>query len=301
MMKKKENGVPTPKHIAKLVLHRDFATDDEALQYIKTHEAAATLVRDGLNKCKECDTSRGPLARPTGGLTMLEVAEIVFERPFRSATALTTFLDSKDRDFALSMGLSLAGWVPEEKRRDKIAIRTADALFRQFIAGVDAANANTKLAYFVEKITLFGSYLRRAQHVTDIDMCISYLRKTSAKLDQTIRRCARLNGVDSAEGYNLSLREMGKAVEGGSRFHFSDDGHIDRMGVEHQLIYLFPDLDVYSKLVAETEQRLGVRHLHKFLRDRERCGAGPWIRLDSVGPLRRVVGGNVVRSNGTRA
>jgi predicted nucleotidyltransferase len=205
MLKKSKMEVPTPKQIAKLVLRRDFSTDGEALRYIQTHAPANKLVRDGLNRFKDCDTRRGPLAPPTGAISMLEVAEIVFERPFRSATALTSFLDNTDKDFMLSFGLSLAGWVPKHKRQDKITKRTADALLRTFIAGVDAANANTKLCYFVERITLFGSYLRRAQHVTDIDVCISYVRKTSAKLDQTIRRYIRLKKVDDAEAYNCSL------------------------------------------------------------------------------------------------
>lgn len=132
--------------------------------------------------------------------------------------------------------------MPQQKTQRKITLRTADALFRRFIDGVDAANANTKLAYFVERIVLFGSYLRRADHVTDIDLCISYVRKTSAKLNQTMRRYVRLKNVDDHEAYNYSLREMGSAVECSPRFHFNDDGHIERMKVEHRLIYLFPDL-----------------------------------------------------------
>ena len=148
-------------------------------------------------------------------VTLLEVAQILFEHPFRSNTALTSFVDSKDKDLVLNIGLSLAGWVPKQKTQKKITIRTADALFRKFIAGVDAANANTQLPYFVERIVLFGSYLCRADQVTDIDLrCISYVRKTSAKLDRTIRRYVRQNLVDATEAYNLSLGEMSSAVEG---------------------------------------------------------------------------------------
>jgi predicted nucleotidyltransferase len=131
---------------------------------------------------------------------------------------------------------------------------------------LDESNRDTRCAYFVEEVILFGSYLRREERVTDIDLCISYCRKTQAKLNQTIQRMMRERHVDADGGYKLSVREIDDFLTARHpRFHTSDTGTIRRLGVPYKVLYRLPQAKAFLRLLTTTENRIGVKHLHDFL------------------------------------
>lgn len=210
----------------------------------------------------------GPLKQPKTGPTMFEVAERRFGRKFRSATELWSFVNTKKRDLELDRALLAAGWRRQRKRK-KILLQTADRLFQGFMNRLAESNRNSRFAYFVEEAILFGSFLRREKRVTDIDLCISYCRKTQAKLDQKIRRLMRCHGVDADKGYELSLEEIGNFITATHpRFHISDFGKIRRWGVPYKVIYRIPDAKDFLCLIGATENQIDVKHLHQFLEKR---------------------------------
>jgi len=213
----------------------------------------------------------GPFEQPKTGPTVFEVAERIFGRRFRSDTELWKFVNSEQRDLELNRALLAAGWKPQKKKKDKILLRTADRLFQALMNRLDESNRDTRFAYFVEEVILFGSYLRRDERVTDIDICISYCRKTQAKLNRTIRRMMRDRHVDADEGYKLSVREIDDFLTARHpRFHTSDTGTIRRLGVPCKVIYRIPQAKAFLRLIAATENRIDVKHLHDFLERRVR-------------------------------
>jgi len=213
----------------------------------------------------------GPLHQPRDGPTIFEVAERTFGRKFLSDTDLSKFLDTGERDLQLNMALLAAGWKCQKKTRRKIQLRTADRLYESFMKRLNESNRNAAFAYFVEQVIVFGSYLRREERVTDIDLCISYCRKTRAMVERKIRRFMREKHVDKNEGYRLSVREIDEFLIGtNSRFHTCDSGRITRLGVPYKVIYSIPNIKSFVRLIAATEDRLDVSHLHEELERRLR-------------------------------
>lgn len=211
----------------------------------------------------------GPLHQPKDGPTIYEVAERTFGRRFASDTELWKFVKTKDRDLKLNTALLAAGWKCRTKRKPKIQLQTADRLFQEFMKRLTESNRNTGFAYFVSEVILFGSYLRREERVTDIDLCINYCRKTHALYKRKLRRFMREKHVDAEEAYRLSVREIDDFLTGKNpRIHTCDEGTIRRMGVPHKVIYSIPQIKSFIRLIAETEVRINVTHLHEDLQKR---------------------------------
>jgi predicted nucleotidyltransferase len=211
----------------------------------------------------------GPLEQPKAGPGVFEVAEHLFGREFTSATDLFSFVNTRQRDLALNLALLTAGWKPQRKPKSKILLRTADRLFQGFLDRLAESNRTTRFAYFVEEVVLFGSFLERQERVTDIDLCVSYCRKTLAMVTQKIERIMREHRVDAAKAYDLSLQEIGDFLTAGHpRFHLSDAGRTKRLGVPFQVIYRIPDAKNFVRLIAATESRTDVKHLHRFIEER---------------------------------
>lgn len=211
----------------------------------------------------------GPLQQPKNGPTVFEVAERTFGRKFRSDTQLWRFVNTKERDLELNRALLAAGWKCQRKPKKKILLRTADRLFAEFMNRLAESNRNTRFGYFVEEVILFGSFLRREAEVTDIDLCVSYCRKTRANVERKIRRMMRQHRVDKYKGYALSLAEIGDFLTAKNpRFHASDAGTIRRLDVPYKLIYRLPDANTFVRLIAATEDQIDVKHLHQFIQER---------------------------------
>jgi predicted nucleotidyltransferase len=211
----------------------------------------------------------GPLQQPTNGPTVFEVAGRVFGREFHSATQLWKFVNTKERDLELNRALLAAGWRCQKKPKKKILLRTADRLFEGFMNRLAQSNRNKGFAYFVEEVVLFGSFFRREERVTDIDLCISYCRKTRANVERRIRHIMREHRVDQHKGYEMSLAEVGDFLTAkNSRFHPSDVGTIKRLSVPYKVIYCLPDAKKFLRLLAATEDQVGVKHLHEFIQKR---------------------------------
>ena len=211
----------------------------------------------------------GPLHQPKNGSTIYEVAERTFGRKFSSDTDLWKFVNTKERDLKLNMALLAAGWKCKAKRKRKIQLQTADRLFQGFMNRLDESNRNTGFAYFVAEVILFGSYLRREERVSDIDLCIDYCRKTHALYKRKLRRFMRQDHVDAAQAYRLSVREIDEFLTGKNpRIHTCDEGTIRRMGVPYKVIYSIPRIKSFVRLIAETEGRINVTHLHDELEKR---------------------------------
>jgi predicted nucleotidyltransferase len=208
----------------------------------------------------------GPLHQPKNGPTIFEVAERTFGRRFANDTELRRFVNTKRRELKLNMALLDAGWNVQPKRMPKIQLRTADRLFRDFMDRVAESNHNTGFAYFVEKVLLFGSYLRREERVTDIDVCISYCLKTHALYRRKLRRLIRERHVDAEQGYRMTVREIDDFITGKHpRIHTSDEGTIRRLGVPYKVIYAIPQIKSFVRLIAETDDRINVTFLHEEL------------------------------------
>lgn len=213
--------------------------------------------------------SDGPLHQPKDGPTIFDVAERTFGRKFSSDTQLWTFVNAKKRDLELNNALLAAGWKCQRKVKRKILLRTADRLFDGFISRLSESNRNTRFAYFVQEVILFGSFLHREERVTDIDLCISYCRKTRAMVERKIRRIMRDHHVGKTEGYSLSLQEISDFLTAKNpRFHSSDSGTIKRLGVPYKLIYCIPRVKTFVRLIEETEDQVDVTHLHESIQKR---------------------------------
>jgi hypothetical protein len=235
-----------------------------AMSGSSTQDVHSVADMDDLTESKHA----GPLRQPKDGPTMFEVAERLFGRKFRSATELWRFVHTKRRNLELDRALLAAGWKRKRKPR-KILLRTADRLFQGFLNRLAESNRNTQFAYFVEEVILFGSFLRREEQVTDIDLCVKYYRKTQAKLNQKILRLMRDHCVGADEAYELSLEEIGDFLTAKHpRFHISDGGTIKRFRVPHRVIYRLPDAKEFSRLLSATESQIDVRHLHEFIQKR---------------------------------
>jgi predicted nucleotidyltransferase len=211
----------------------------------------------------------GLLVQPKNGPTVFEVAERLFGRRFGSDTELWKFVNTDDRDLQLNLALLGAGWRCQRRPTKKILLKTADRLFQRFMDKLAESNRNTRFAYFVEEVIVFGSFLRREERVTDIDYCVSYCQKTKAMVNRKIRGIMRRHDVNVETAYKMSLQEIGDFLTAKHPVSIpQDEGTIRRMGVPYKVVYRIPQIKKFVRLIAATEDQISVRHLHEFIADR---------------------------------
>jgi predicted nucleotidyltransferase len=152
-----------------------------------------------------------------------------------------------------------------EGNRPTINRQVAAELLGSMLRRVNEVNADESFAFFVEEVRLFGSYLRGDREIGDLDVAVSFMRKTHAKCQSRFSEISKRSPEKQTERdlYEAAMVEIEDYLRCSCPWlDISFVGTIRNQRFSNKLIYRLPAKRRIVKAIRSDEDSEDVGHLH---------------------------------------
>ena len=152
-----------------------------------------------------------------------------------------------------------------------ISRTTAELKVAEFLLRVEAANANPEYCYFVDEVMVFGSFVTKKPTLGDVDIAVSYARKTVVDIEERARlrvETSEQNFKSFFDALAWPQTEVERFIKNGDRALSLHSLEAERDFIQDtgtfKIIYKLPD-SASGQLIIRPRDKEAVKHSNRKL------------------------------------